>query len=368
MLAGGMATAPAVAQAADADSVTISQLKEELARRDAVIIDLANRVRALEEDRRLPASASPSTSTATSSPEVASGERAGSAPSPPLVDEIAAERALERTLVREGAALLPPGRAEVTAAFSFSPSHIDFPVLVTTPAGTLLGQRRHALETFDWRLGVDVGLPWDAQLEISTPYRLVRQRNTDTVGGIWQGEDRASGSGAGDLELGLAKTLIGRPSSGTLLVGRLTWDTGSGSRSAGGVDLGGGYSSLSGQLSASWRRDPVVFFASGAYRRYLGGTIRPGDTVGLSLGAAVALSPDTALTFALDQSYARAFTVAGVTQNGSEVRSAMLDVSAATIVGDGVLLRVKAGVGLTPGSPDYQFGLGVSVPIRLSPR
>jgi hypothetical protein len=373
-LASAIVAAPiGGAKAQPADNVTIERLQEELARRDAIIIDLEHRMQALEAGHTLALAAT----LAQAAPVVAAaGPQAPSAQVPGngaaqggglLVDEMAAKRALERTLVQEGAALLSPGRAEFTPGFTFSPSHIDYPVLVTTSGGTYVGQRALSLRTFDWRLGLNVGLPFDSQLELSVPYRLVSQELKDSVGGVAQVASSAAGSGLGDVGFGLAKTLLGSRSSDASVIGRLTWIASTGAKTDNGVVLGSGNSALAAQLSAAWRIDPIVLLASTGYSHYFtDGAVRRGDAVGLSLGAAVALSPESALTFSLDQTYASDIEIRGLKQSGTDLLESTFNVSASTIVGQGLMLRVTAGVGLTPDAPDYQFGVGVSVPMRFN--
>ena len=55
------------------------------------------------------------------------------------VDELAAERALERTLVQSGALLLPRGGVEIVPELAAGVSTIDFPVAMDVAAGDVLG-------------------------------------------------------------------------------------------------------------------------------------------------------------------------------------------------------------------------------------
>ena len=158
----------------------------------------------------------------------------------------------------------------------------------------------------------------------------------------------------------LAKEKSWRPN----VVGRLAWLTGSGTAIDNGVSLGGGNSGLASQLSAYWRRDPVVFLVNGGYAHYFEDSgIRPGDIIDVSQGVALAVSPETALIFSLDQSYMKTFKRNGTELPGTDRLSSVFSFSTSTILGRGLFLRLSAGVGLTRDSPRYQFG--VSLPFRF---
>jgi len=371
-------TGLAYAQSGDTPSVRL--LKEELARRDAAIIDLQNRVKALEEQRDAARSGKPVTPQSPSPSQSAARTAQASAANPGSrggldVDEIAAERALERVLVQEGVSLLRPGYLEFTPAFSFQTAHEEFPALVTTNTGTFLGSRRVSRNLFDWSLGVSVGLPYDAQLEIFAPYGLVDQSSTSAIAGTAQSHSDSWGSGFGDLQVGLAKTLYRSGSSQTKVIGRVTWITGTGAASDNGVFTGFGNAGVNASLSASWQRDPVVFFANTGYTHYYGsgtpafangGNFTIGDAAGLSFGTALALSPESALTFSMDQVYEGEYKIAGQRQPGTDILSSTFSMSASTALWSGAYLRIRAGIGVTPDAPDYQFG--ISIPILLDAR
>jgi hypothetical protein len=169
-IASLMATAATPAQA---DSPTVAELLERLEERDAVIKDLARRVDELEHrvaspavrssgtvDGRAaaaapvamrpvpkpPAPAAPKVTAqaepqgpqapANQAPDTAKGEpsdepsrQAKPAPGHSAVDEEAAERALERTLVAAGALLVPVGQVEVQPTFNYTRREQD----VTAP-------------------------------------------------------------------------------------------------------------------------------------------------------------------------------------------------------------------------------------------
>jgi len=385
MLAVAMLLAPALCSGAppqQSEDVTVQMLQKELAKRDAVIINLLNRVKALEAERdgasksveietaatpaKKPEAVASTTARASAPASVPASAPAGQAAGGGglKIDALAAERALERSLVQEGARLLRPGQIEVYPGFTFSRYESDFPTTVTSGNDTFIGEVRSTLNVYDPRADIRMGLPFNSQLEIGLPSRVINSGLGTAVGGAVQSVNEQSGSGFGDLQIGLAALLAREKRWRPNAVGRLVWLTGTGSAINNGVFLGGGNSGLATQLSAYWRRDPVVFLTSGSYAHYFEGSgIRPGDNIGFSQGVALAVSPETALIFSLDQSYMKAFKRNGAELPGTDRLSSVFNFSTSTILGRGLFLRLSAGVGLTRDSPRYQFG--VSLPFRF---
>jgi len=384
MLAAAMLAATALFGAAppqQSEDVTVQMLQKELAKRDAIIINLLNRVKALEAERKgdskgaetgadaaaaKKADAVASTTAPANVPASApAGQAAGGGGL--KIDKLAAERALERSLVQEGARLLRPGQVEFDPGFTFSRYESDFPATVTSGSDTFIGQVRRTLNVYDGRASLRLGLPFRSQLELGLPSRIVNTGLGTTVGGAVQSATDRSGSGLGDVQIGLAAALATEKSWRPNVVGRLAWLTGSGSAIDNGVFLGGGNSGLASQLNAYWRRDPIVFLANGGYAHYFEGSgVRPGDNINFSQGVALAVSPETAMIFSLDQSYLKPFKNNGAELPGTDRLSSVFNFSTSTILGRGLFLRLSAGIGLTRDSPRYQFG--VSLPFRFRVR
>lgn len=347
------------------DGLSREQFREELAERDRIIINLLHRVETLEkrlarEDGESPrdAPALASAPGATRLPEP--GHQSGGLD----IDELAAERALERSLVQEGTLLLGPGHLEIGVGSVYSRSERRFPALVTVDGDTYVGEIKQDADVFEWNTGIRLGLPLGSQLDLSIPYRSLSTDSQVRVDGLLRTAEGRSGSGMGDITIGLATRLLTEKSWRPNLVGRLGWLTGTGEDDDGDLALGGGTEALGLQLSASWRRDPVVFLLSGGYTNYYAGdNLLPGDRAELSMGAALAISPESALIFSVDQDVSDEFELNGVELPGTDRHSALFTVSASTILGRGVLLRLIAGIGLTEDAPDYQ--LGVSLPVRV---
>ena len=352
--------------AQDAGVVTVQELHKELAKRDAIIVDLLNRVRALEAQdfgNDIEAGA------------VDIGARDDSAalpvanrpePDAPVhgdfqIDRLQALRALERGLVEEGAQLLRPGQVEFVPKFDISHFKGMFPTALMLGDSSVVGEIEQKFDIYEQSVDLRIGLPFDAQLNIALPYRVVDQETGTGVDGMIQSVNNHSGSGFGDITIGLAKALATEQSWRPNLIGQLVWLSGSGDERDDGVYLGGGNSGLAASLNAYWRRDPVVFLMSGGYTYYqTGNAIRPGDSVDLSLGLGLAVSPETALIFSLDQSFIGEYTRDGVDLPGTDRLSSTLGLSASTILGRKLFLQVKTGLGLTEDTPEYRFGASLA--------
>jgi hypothetical protein len=350
------------AHAQGPETVTLEQLREELAERDAIIIELLDRVRALEDDRgdareAPPVSQSGPRSESTSATADITQDEGESL----VVDELLAERALERGLVMEGTRLLTPRQIEFTPSFNLSREEGMFPIALMVGDETAVGEVERTIDVNLRKADLRFGLPRQLQLEIGVPYQVVDQEIETAIGGTVQSANHQTGSGFGDLTVGLAKVLADEKERRPNLIGRLIWLTGSGDERDDRVFLGGGHAAVRAQLGASWRRDPVVFLMSGGYTHFEeDGTLQPGDSYDLSLGLGLAVSPDTALIFSLNQTSLDEFRRDEIKLPGTDRLSSTLGLSASTIVGRRLLLQVNTNVGLTEDASDYQFGLALS--------
>ncbi len=357
-------------QAQDTGTITIEQLQEALATRDAVIVDLLNRVRALEQSQNtsergalLGAAATeiPVSRSVVDRPEAAGGQGDFD------IDRLAAERALERALVQEGARLLRPGQLDVEPRFAAARSNGMFPAELMSGESSIVGEISQTYDVHERGVNLRVGLPWDSQLEFGLPYVTVVREIQTGIDGTVQSVTKESGSGAGDALLSVSKVLAAESGARPNLIGRLMWLTGSGDQRDGEFVLGAGYAGFAGRLSASWRRDPVVLLVSGGYTRYDDDAdIRPGDSLNVSLGLGLALSPETALQFSLNQTFTSEFERNGVALRGTDRLSSTLDLAVSTTLGPRMFLRGYTTAGLTDESPDY--GIGVSLTSRFDLR
>jgi hypothetical protein len=383
-LAGG-------ASAADAPDQTQQAMQAKLIQSEAVIANLQQRVQDLEQ--RLNAITTPSmvraSASASASPMNRQDTLAQASPSPTPaqpaqraapgaaaprgsggrleVDEAAAQRALERTLTQAGALLLPAGTIEFTPSFSFARFEQNSPVLTTvvdprTSAPALvLGNQRVRTNDFTPSLGLRVGLKFDSQLELGLPYNHVRTSTIDDFGNT----DSRRANGIGDLTVGLAKTFAREKGWTPDLVGRLTYNTGTGKMQSGLVNLGSGFRQLSAEVIALKRQDPLAFTASLAYgASFEEDSIKPGDLATLSLGAALAASPATSLQLAFTQVRRQRQELNGVKVPGSDQTYAIASIGASSVLTRDTTLVTQFGIGLGQDAPKYTVMIGLPILFR----
>jgi hypothetical protein len=317
-----------------ANAETVEELKRELAAKKAYIAKLEQRLSDLE---KRPPAAKPTVIMAPGAPPP--GRVAVAAP-PPEDDEM--ERALERTLVREGALVLPPWTFEVTPQFSYG--HWDS---VQDP---------FIRNSYSTGLSFRMGLPWQSQVTVSLPY-------------VWnEGRDPfPSSSGLGDAGVLLSKELL-IDDGGWIpnLVGSVGWTS---PTSRGTAFSPIPYvSGFQGGLTASKRLDPVVVFLGASYfssasRDIAGTQSNPSDVVGLRMGGSLAISPATSITTGFNIAYlTNPHFTDFVVPNSNRVLSTV-DVGFSTIVWARTLLNVTAQFGITGHVPDFR--LITSLPIRF---
>lgn len=343
-------------------------LERRLQERDRVIRELLERVEALE--RRVGVQPAEAQTGRPAGPDAApvdaDATSAGAKPAPGtvVVEEGAAERALERSLTRAGALLLSPGVLEVEPGITFARREDATPAFVSSGGLVLPAETERNANSLTADLAFRVGLPWDSQFELGIPYRW-REVETVTAQGFTPiGSSTDSGGGAGDVRIGLAKTLLREGLWRPDLVGRITWDTDTGRMRDDGVALGGGSHEVQASLSAIKRQDPIAFVGGLAYEYgFEKDDIRPGPTVSGSFGSFVALSPETSVRFLLSGGYQAETEFSGTQLDGSDRVLGTFVVGGTTLLGPGTLLNFSAGIGLTDDSDD--LSLTLSLPIRF---
>jgi len=383
-MVGLVVAEPRTEQAGSDPQPTIKELMRRLEERDALIVDLQRRVGELERQSATPAdrtppvtqqpaaakpvpSAPPVASSAEQEPSTQAEEapaiESGAAPAVPgqfEVDEEAAERALDRTLVVTGALLLPFGQADLQASFAYIRSQEEAPTFFVAQGTQFIASQEDRRNIFNGDLFLRVGLPFDSQLEVDIPYRYVEQQVVTEVGFGARAEAESHGSGFGDVSVGLAKGLLHERNWWPDLIGRVTWDTDSGETSDDGVSLGGGFHELQGSLTMTKRQDPLVFIGSASYgTTFEEDDINPGDQL-FSVGALLAASPETSLRVILNQTFVNEVEVGDRAIGGSDQVFGTLNFGASSIIGRGKFLDLTAGIGLTDEAPDYSVGISVS--------
>lgn len=394
-----------------AETPTIEDLLKRLEERDAVIEDLVRRVNELDRGAS-PAVRSPSAGArhaegavpgavrpvpkpsrpaapnniATSEPQSskapadqpAAGERAPQPQSQPApgqftIDEEAAERALERTLVAAGALLVPFGQAEVQPTFTYTRREEDVPTQVQAGSSVSFPTTKVKRNELTGTLNLRGGLPWDSQLEFGLPYNYAQQEQVLNLGSFGRQTKDRSGSALGDFSVGLAKTVVRESGWRPDLITRVTYDSNTGQKKNNGVPLEGGINQLIAETDLVKRQDPLAFVASGSYvKAFEDHGSKPGDQFGATLGAFFAASPETSLRFQLQQTFVNDAKLKHQVINDSDQVQSLMIIGASSILGRGVLLDVLGGIGLTSDAPDYfvQIALPIrfDLPIPASPK
>ena len=227
------------------------------------------------------------------------------------------------------------------------------------------------IRTFDLRrneygasLSARIGLPFDAQLEVTIPYRTVTQTILSSDEFTAPHEARRSASMIGDISTGLAKTLQHEQGGRPDVVGRVVWNAGNGRDASKGIPIGDGFKKLRTEVSMTKRDEPLVFSGTFSYESTIKkNAVKPGDQLGVSLSALLAASPDTSLSIGIDQAFLKKTRFHSTRIAGSDQVSSMLMLGATSFFGSHTLLSLTVGKGLTKGAPDYF--INVAMPLRV---
>lgn len=379
---------PEFANAKTFGGASTPDFRSEMARRDALIQELVERVRLLEASSQkrsdaLPRAQSLKQAVGKTATEPNISEYGPDSSRPPRikksndkttkpaskglfeVDEDAAQRALERTLVITGALLVPYGQFEVQPGFTYQRYSAQASTLIN-PGNQfqVAGLSSHS-DLLSGSSFFRLGLPWESQLEAYVPYQSVDRSLTlsGQQGVANYSETRASGFG--DFKLGLAKTLLREKSWWPDVIARLTWDSDMGNL-PNVIPVSSGFNELQGSLTLTKRQDPLVFFGTASYQYpFEENRQRPGNVLAFTVGTVLAASPETSLRFILNQNFVSAFERNGLRLAGTDFNSSTLNLGASTVLGKGFFMDLTAGVGLTRESPDYTVGTSFAYRLDL---
>jgi len=342
-----------------AQAASVQELERKLQERDKVILELLDRVEALE--RRVGVQRPTSNTPDLPSTEKNLTQDSAQEPGTVVVEEGAAERALERSLSREGALLLPPGVLDVETSVTYVRQEDSSPVFVRSGNDVFVGETKLKVDTLIADLQTRLGLPLDSQLEIGLPYRWREVESVRNVNFVPVDTSSDSGSGWGDLRVGLAKTLVREGVWNPDLIGRITWDTDTGNKRDNEVPLGGGFNELRGSLTAIKRQDPIAFVGELSYEHtFEDNDIQPGSILAAILGGNLALSPETALSLFLSTAYQNDTEINGNKVAGSDRTIGTLQLGGSTLLAKGTLLSLSSGMGLTDDADDFSISFSLT--------
>lgn len=357
--------APMTASAQDIADVpalqrALQERDQRLARQDAVIEALSRRLSAIED--RLPPP--PAAQQQASAPPLPPARSSAPGPGQFDVDPEEAERALERTLTRQGVLLVPPGYVEVSPSVQYTRRNTRGTGPVEFNGDVFAGDNRVRRDEMTAAVDLRVGLPFDAQAELRVPYNLVHSQQTGELDFLPVDESSDTGNGFGKIQVGLAKTLMRERSWRPDVVGRVAWEADTGSDQDNGVSLQSGGHAFTAEVSALKRQDPLAFIAGAGYTwNTEDDDLRPGNEIYASLGAALAVTPETSLRATLDQRFVSHIELDSDTIDGSNTNETSLTFGGSVLVHRNTLLDVAFSAGLTDEAPDYS--VIVSLPIRF---
>jgi hypothetical protein len=369
LVATAAATLLIGAPATLAQPLTREELESALAQRDQEIAALEKRLAALEAKEAAQAAA-PTVVRTVAEPNAPATTASATASqgATPSEDDVALQ-ALSRGLVQRGLLLLPLWSVEAAPSVAYSHSQIQGLALVDTPEGiTTVDSQRRRDDDVQGSLAVRAGLPWRSQVQITVPFDWRREASALGDGT----EVSHSATHLGDLQLEFSHQFLVESGWAPDIIGAVTWRIPTGldpyKAPIAAVANGVGTNGIIGRLTVLKTIDPLVVYSTLSYTANLPyresfGRVHAGDAIDSQVGALLAVSPDTSLSFAFDQRFAFVTRVDGAKIPGSDGVAAVAQFGIDQVLSSRTLLEVTLGIGLTRDAPDYS--LMVSVPIRF---
>jgi hypothetical protein len=132
--------------------------------------------------------------------------------------------------------------------------------------------------------------------------------------------------------------------------------------------LGSEFHRLRANLKPSKSIDPVVLYGNASYSHAFseginGIKVQPGDTIGVSGGASLAITPDITGNLGLSFSFVEVVELEGIQRPGSERTLGFVSLGTGFLIGKRHFLSLSANIGITDDAPDLT--LGFSLPYRF---
>ncbi len=274
------------------------------------------------------------------------------------IDEEAAVRALEHSLVQSGSLLLESGKFELGVGLNFSRNEDNIPILISNS-----NQKRikNSSRRMSIPLQFRIGLPSHMQIDFSIPLQRIDQRSLYQTKENTLIEEKQEGFGVGDVEVRLSKTLIQDNKSLPNMIGFVSWNADNGKKSDNGVSLNSGFNEFKVGLTATKTQDPLVFSVSASVQKTAEkNNIRLGNQYAISLATFLAASPSTSLRFSIDQFFTEETKHNKSKIIGSSREVALLNLGVFSSLSAKTSLSLSAGAGLTNDSPDYTLSVSLS--------
>lgn len=295
--------------------------------------------------------------------------------------------ALDRALLSRGGLLLPRWTLELeqgAAYFNASSDLISidgfsiFPVLIV---GDIVSERIRR-DMLHLTLTTRLGLPGGFQADVRVPYGYEKERTVSAE----EREQSRSASGAADVEVGVSRQIFRERGGLPSLLAGVHWKTATGRDpfrlNATEPALGTGFHSVQGSITAAKTSDPVVFFGGLSYTANLAadklfrgldptapdeavtGRFDPGNTIGMQMGLALGLNPDTSLSLGWNQRFSARTTFNRDALPGTFLTEANLRIGISYVYATSRAVDVGLGIGLTRDAPD--FNVSLAFPFRFS--
>ena len=281
------------------------------------------------------------------------------------VDEEAATRALERSLVQSGSLLLEKGKFDAQISVGFSRREHDN-LLFNINNGSIAGQTKNTFNNVTIPISLRLGLPYQSQIGFTIPLHYIDQQFIQTVENNAPIDISRDGSGIGDISITLSKTLAREKGKKPNAVGFASWNTTSGKKSDNGVFLNSGLNEFRSGLTLTKSQDPLVFSTTLSTQVTVEkDNVKPGNQYAFSLATFLAASPSTSLKFSLDQIFTDKTKVNDQEIVNSEKTIALLNIGISSVISSNTFLAFSVGAGLTNDSPDYTTNISLSTRFNL---
>lgn len=278
-----------------------------------------------------------------------------------VVDEDAAERALERSLVLLDALLLQPRRGDVGVDFSYAvDSRLGSSLIAVTDEDSgetsdFIGVVEEEDKSISSTVDIRIGLPGDSQLNLAIPFANTTSTSRVRLEGAVVEAQQDDTSQNGDFTLSYIKTVFTEKGRRPDLIAGIAYSNASDSTG------GSGASDVTVSLNATKRQDPLVF--TGSVSLTQSGEkdgFEAGSRRSLSVGALLAASPYTSLQFSFDHTMIGSSVINGVKISGSGQDIANANIGVASVIGQRLFLNGNLAIGLSEFSSDYVLSLGLS--------
>ncbi len=272
---------------------------------------------------------------------------------------------LERALIQRGGILLPKGKLQVEPSITyahFSSNRITIqgfnilPVLVIGSISTETVKRDVFINTWAFKYGLFKNF----QTEVKVPMRWEHDRVTDTFGS----ESTREYGGLGDIEFGMSRQIGWEHGFIPDLLANISVKTNSGEAPYNrDIGLGTGHWAVRYGLTAVKSSDPAVVFGGLNYtwniKRNINdfGEVDPGDTIGYTLGTAIALSYQTAINFSFDHSVTTKLMKDKRNVPGSFINAANLKTGFTWAINERSSVDFGVAVGITNDAPDMTIDI-----------